>query len=209
MATTLTLELPPNKKQTSFNLRRWAELCADPELAKIEGRVETDRHGHSIMYPPAEANHGESQFEIGYLLRTFLPHGRVITECPISTADGVKVADAAWASTECVEERGAQPCYVRAPEICVEVISPSNTKAEIREKMALYCDAGAKEVWVCSRTGSMSFFRPGSADPMRASTICPRFPKQIRMLHPLLARRPCWLAAPGPNQFRRAGHKLV
>jgi len=162
-------------------LRRWAELCADPELAKIEGRVETDRHGHIIMYPPAEASHGESQSEIIYLLWTLLPQGRPITECPISTADGEKVADAAWASQECVQERGAQPCYLRAPEICVEVISPSNTKAEIREKMALYFDAGAREVWICSRTGSMSFFNPGSTAPMRSSMICPRFPKQINL----------------------------
>ncbi|PWU12895.1 MAG: hypothetical protein C5B50_20555 [Verrucomicrobia bacterium] len=176
---TLTLELPPLKRQTSFNLRRWAELCADPEVANFEGRVETDRHGHIIMNPPAEAAHGESQFEIGYLLRTFLTRGRVIVECPISTADGVKVADAAWASPERAKERGSQPCFVRAPEICVEVISPSNTKAEIQEKMALYFDAGAKEVWICSRTGNMSFYTPGSTAPARTSVICPRFPKQI------------------------------
>jgi len=133
------------------------------------------------MNPPAEAGHGESQFEIGYLLRTHLPRGRVITECPISTADGVKVVDAAWASPERVKERGGQACYTRAPEICVEVISPSNTKAEIQEKMALYFDAGAREVWICSRTGSMSFYTSGSTGPARASAICLRFPKQITL----------------------------
>jgi Uma2 family endonuclease len=177
----LTLELPPLKRQSALNVRRWAALCANPELAKFEGRIETDRHGHILMNPPAEAGHGESQAEIGYLLRTLLPQGRVITECPISTADGVKVADVAWASPERVRERGAQPCFVRAPEICVEVISPSNTKAEIQEKTALYFDAGAKEVWICSRAGSMSFHVAGAASPARASAICPRFPKQITL----------------------------
>jgi Uma2 family endonuclease len=176
---TLTLELPPLKRQMSFNLRRWVELCADPQLVKFEGRIETDRHGHIIMNPPAEAGHGESQSEIVYLLRTLLPQGRGITECPISTANGVKVADAAWASPECVKARGAQPCYTRAPEICIEVISPSNTKAEIQEKMALYFDAGAREVGICSRVAAMSFHTPGSTAPARTSTICPRFPKQI------------------------------
>jgi hypothetical protein len=44
----LTLELPPQKTQTTFDLRRWAELLADRELATIEGRIETDRHGHMI-----------------------------------------------------------------------------------------------------------------------------------------------------------------
>ena len=36
----LTLELPPQQTQTAFNLRRWAELLADRELAKVEGRIE-------------------------------------------------------------------------------------------------------------------------------------------------------------------------
>lgn len=44
----LTIELRPQETQRSFNLRHWAELAADPELAKIEGRIETDRHGHII-----------------------------------------------------------------------------------------------------------------------------------------------------------------
>src|SRR4051794_1504826 len=41
----VTLELRPRKEQTAFNLRRWDEVLADPDLPKIEGRVETDRHG--------------------------------------------------------------------------------------------------------------------------------------------------------------------
>ena len=32
----LTLELPPRKTRTAFNLRRWADLLADRELAKVE-----------------------------------------------------------------------------------------------------------------------------------------------------------------------------
>jgi hypothetical protein len=50
----LTLELPPQKTQTEFNLRRWAELLADRELARVEGRIETDRHGRIIWkFSPA------------------------------------------------------------------------------------------------------------------------------------------------------------
>src|SRR5438105_6230744 len=99
----LTLELPPQKTQTAFNLRRWAELLADRELAKVEGRIETDRHGHIIMSPPPAASHGGFQAEIVRLLWELLPEGRVLTECPISTADGVKAADVAWASPECIK----------------------------------------------------------------------------------------------------------
>src|SRR2546421_10206346 len=95
---TLTIELPEQQAQTAFNLRRWEELLGDRELAKVEGRIETDRHGHIIMSPPQAPDHGSFQVEVGYLLRNLLRTGRVLTECPISTADGVRAADVAWAS---------------------------------------------------------------------------------------------------------------
>ncbi|MEY2428501.1 MAG: hypothetical protein QOJ40_1386 [Verrucomicrobiota bacterium] len=177
----LTLELPPQKSRTAFNLRRWAELLADRELAKVEGRIETDRHGHIIMGPPPAPNHGSFQSEIAFLLRSLLDAGRVLTECPISTADGVKAADVAWASPERMAELGEQVCFPRAPELCVEVMSPSNTDAEIQEKKALYFDAGAKEVWLCSQSGAMSFFGSEGSPSTPASKICPRFPKQIKL----------------------------
>jgi Uma2 family endonuclease len=175
----LTLELPPHKTQTALNLSRWAELLADPELAKVEGRIETDRHGHIIMTPTPPPSHGSFQFEIGHRLRNLLSEGRVLTECPISTADGVKVADVAWASPERMREVGQRVCFPRAPEICVEVLSPSNTQAEMKEKKALYFDAGAQEVWFCARNGAMSFFSPGAPRPSRVSELCPQFPQQV------------------------------
>lgn len=178
---TLTLELPPQKTQTAFNLRRWEEVLADPELARIEGRVETDRHGHIIMSPPPAPSHGSFQFEIGYLLRKLLAGGRVLTECPISTADGVRAADVAWASPTVMEALGNRVCFPQAPEICVEVISPGNTAAEIEEKVALYFNAGAKEVWTCTESGAMSFYRGRAGRSLRASQICPQFPKRVQL----------------------------
>jgi Uma2 family endonuclease len=178
---TLTLELPPHKTQTTFNLRRWAELLADPELARFEGRVETDRHGHVLMSPPPAPNHGSLQARITSLLDRHMTKGRVLTECPISTADGVRAADVAWASPEVMAELGDRVCFPRAPEICVEVISPGNTDAEIREKKALYFDAGAKEVWTCSESGEMSFFSANNKQPLSASQICPEFPNRIKL----------------------------
>jgi Uma2 family endonuclease len=178
---TLTIELPRQQAQTAFNLRRWAELLANSELARFEGRIETDRHGRIIMSPPPAPSHGSYQSEVAYLLRTLMREGRVLTECPISTADGVKAADVAWASPQSMRELANRVCFPQAPEICVEVLSPSNTKAEIQEKMALYFDAGAKEVWVCAGSGALSFFGPGPAQSLRASGLCPRMPRQIKL----------------------------
>lgn len=177
---TLTIELQPHSAQTEFNLRRWAELVTDRDLVRLEGRIETDRHGHIIMTPPSAPSHGSFQSEIAYLLRTFMQHGRILTECPISTADGVKAADVAWASPECMRELGNRVCFPRCPEICVEVISPGNTEVEIQEKMALYFDAGAQEVWLCSGSGAMRFLSSGAAG-LATSQICPEFPAQIEL----------------------------
>lgn len=177
----LTIELPTHQEQTEFNLRRWTELQADAELAKFEGRVETDRHGHIIMTPPPAPSHGGFQSRITYLLNHLMRRGRVFTECPISTADGVKAADVAWASSVQVRELGNRTCFPQAPEICVEVLSPSNTEAEIQEKTALYLDAGAQEVWICDMAGVMRFKASGSATPLESSQICPAFPKKIEL----------------------------
>ena len=133
---TVTITLGTPKAQEAFNLRRWAELLADTELAKIEGRIETDRHGRVLMSAPPAPRHGSFQSEIAFLLRTFMPLGRVLTECPISTADGVKAADVAWASAACMRELGNRSCFPRSPEICVEVLSPGNREAEMQEKVA-------------------------------------------------------------------------
>jgi Uma2 family endonuclease len=178
---TLTIELPAQESLTVTNLRRWAEVLSDPQLARFEARVETDRFGHVIMSPPPSAHHGSYQFRIGVLLDQFMKSGRVVTECPISTADGVKAADVAWASRERVEELGENVCFPRAPEICVEVVSPANTEAELRDKMALYFDAGAKEVWQCTDSGKVKFFREGEVRPQLNSELCPSFPAHVEL----------------------------
>jgi hypothetical protein len=47
----LTIQLHPSKIQSAFNLKRWQELLADPDLARLPHRIETDRHGHILMSP--------------------------------------------------------------------------------------------------------------------------------------------------------------
>src|ERR1044071_1702938 len=178
---TLTLELPPHQTQTAFNLRRWAEVLADRSLARFEGRIETDRYGHVIMSPPPAPAHDSFQARIASLLDRYMTAGRVFTECPISTADGVKAADVAWASTDTVNILGDRVCFPQAPEICVEVVSPGNSDAEIKEKTALYFDAGAREVWLCSESGVMSFFAARNARPLGNSQLCAQFPKQVEL----------------------------
>jgi Uma2 family endonuclease len=175
---TLTIEVRPRAEQMEYNLRRWEELQRDEYFARIEGRIETDRHGRVLMSPPPAPNHGRFQGKIYSQLAKLLTGGEPLTECPVSTADGVKAADVAWASIERWRELGNRTCFLRSPEICVEVISPGNSDAEIREKMGLYFDAGAEEVWICDSFGHLSFFSRDSR-PLPKSAICPEFPLEI------------------------------
>ena len=177
----MTIELPEQEEQTTFNLRRWAEVLADPELRNVVGRIETDRHGNIIMSPPAAFSHGSDQFEIGHLLKTLMPSGRVVTECPISTRDGVRVADVAWISHARLAAIGENICLTLAPEICVEVLSPKNTRREMEEKKALYFAAEAREVWFCDRQGRMKFFIGAKSEGEAASGMCPAFPSQVKL----------------------------
>jgi Uma2 family endonuclease len=178
---TLTIALPPQGRQTEANLRRWDELLEDPSLATFEGRVETDRHGQVIMSPPPSAHHGRFETRIARLLDEHMLTGEAIVECPISTADGVKAADVVWASDASLRDLGNRSCFKRAPEICIEVLSPRNSKAEIAEKVALYFDAGAIEVWICDGSAQMSFFHKANAPAAKKSKLCPAFPKAISL----------------------------
>ena len=174
----ITIELPERLSQTKFNLERWAEILTDPALAKLPNRVETDRHGHILMSPPPAFRHSRRQGHIIHLLNELLPNGRTLPECPLSTADGVKAIDVAWLASNRLEIDEDPQLLTSAPEICIEIFSPSNSPSEINEKRALYFDAGAAEVWVCALDSPISFFvSPDHHIP--ASSLCPGFPGRI------------------------------
>jgi Uma2 family endonuclease len=175
----VTIELQPLETQTAFNLKRWSEILDDPELARLPHRIETDRHGHIVMTPPPAPFHGQKQSLVSSLLQRLLPKGIVVTECPVSTSDGVKAIDVAWLEPARRPEIRSSVCLTRAPEICVEVVSPSNTAAELREKMALYFEAGSREVWICSEDGTIDFYCHGNSNTQQQSEICPDFPAKI------------------------------
>ena len=60
-----------------------------------------------------------------------------------------------------------------------EVISASNTSAEMSEKIALYFEAGAQEVWTCEEEGTVEFHFSTPPEIRPVSAICPEFPSAI------------------------------
>lgn len=131
---------------------RWAELCNDPLLHDLPGKIELNGYG-VIEMSPASNRHGLNQAAIARALAEQLADGEAIVECSIATSDGVRVPDVAWASHDFLARHGDVTPYPAAPEICVEVRSPSNTDAEMAFKTRLFLEAGAVEVWIVSEAG--------------------------------------------------------
>lgn len=145
---------------------RWAELCADPRWHDLGGKLELNARG-VIEMSPASNRHGIRQLAIGRALADQLPQGTAIVECSVLTEDGVRVPDVAWASAEFMARHGELSPFPQAPEICVEVRSPSNTDAEMAFKTDLYLKAGAVEAWIVDEDGAWQVF---DAQGQRADT---------------------------------------
>lgn len=131
----LVIELPSREEQVALNWRRWEEICADRELVKWPGRIETNAHGQILMMPPAAGSHRDRQGEILFRLREMLG-GHALPECPVSTIGGVRAADVGWYSEERFTRVKGQIAFEIAPKICVEVLSPANIRSEMEGKEA-------------------------------------------------------------------------
>ena len=157
----------------------WEAICADPILGNLPFKIELNRYNQIIM-SPANTFHSRYQARIMHLLQRLLKGGESIPELAVMTNDNVKVPDVVWASKKTLKAREKEKInWSGAPEICIEVMSPRNTRAEIKEKRALYLEGGAQEVWVCSLDGEMSFF--SAAGELECSALCPKFPAKIKL----------------------------
>lgn len=154
----------------------WSDVLEEPTLQNLPFKIEMNEWG-KIVLSPASNKHGILQAEIVGFLRDQRKAGKIITECSIHTAKGVKVADIAWASSDFFKKHGFDTPYVEAPEICIEIISPSNSTQEMQEKTTLYLSKGAKEVWVCDENGLLLIYSLQGL--LEYSNIFPNFPKHI------------------------------
>jgi len=135
----------------------WTEVINNPLLKDLPFKIELSKFG-KILMTPASNRHGRIQMRVGNTLSNKLPGGEVIAECSIQTSEGVKVADVAWASEAFIKTFAYKTPYPKAPEICIEIVSPSNAKEEITAKVELYLAKGAQEVWVVYEDGRIITF---------------------------------------------------
>ncbi len=164
---------------TAFEALTWETLCTDPRFAFLDDlpfKVETNGRGQLVMSPTFQ-RHGYLQVQTALLLDRLTGEGAVVTESAVRTSEGVRVPDVAWYDAgrwARVKDSYDAPL---APNVAVEVLSPTNHPDEIEEKRRLYFEAAADEVWACESTGRMRFFdRDGERE---RSAVLPDFPVQV------------------------------
>jgi Uma2 family endonuclease len=155
---------------------QWQEVCEHPNLRNLPFKIELNEYGQVLM-SPVKVYHSAFQ---GKITRLLPEDGIVLPECAIKTSKGTKVADIAWCSEQRFKlvERETE-CSI-APELCIEIVSSSNTNAEMAEKRQLYLAAGALEVWICDEQGNMRFF--DAQGELKQSNFAPGFPSKVRVV---------------------------
>lgn len=135
---------------------RYRALCEDPRFENLPGKIELDSWGRILM-SPASNYHGVLQARLSHALAVL--GGQALVEASVLTGVGLLVADVAWGSTEFMRVHGSETPFTRAPELCIEIASPSNSVKELREKVDGYLGAGAVEAWIAyPQTKRFEFF---------------------------------------------------
>lgn len=116
--------------------------------------------GQVVREPPAGFEHGRVGASILYFLADFVREhqlgevltaetGFVLSEEPPT----VRAPDVAFVAAEHVPTKTPRGFGPFAPDLAVEIVSPSNTLSEIHDKVLDYLDSGSRLVWVVDPVG--------------------------------------------------------
>ena len=149
---------------TSAKLMTADELLMMPDDG---GRYELIE-GELVELVPPGAAHGFVALNSGGVLREFVrprrlgvvfgaETGFVISSDP----DTVRAPDAAFVASDRLPQGGLPAGYLRlAPDLVVEVVSPSDTASEVRDKARTWLNAGCRLVWAAyPATRSVTVYR--------------------------------------------------
>lgn len=109
------------------------------------------RHGEIVTVTRPKLKHHLIQARLRDLVKAMAPEGSFVEYEMAFRAlpeHELRVADVAFLSAERFQQAGPEDNIRGAPDIVVEVLSPSNTVAEIYEKEKLCQENGAKQFWV-------------------------------------------------------------
>lgn len=125
------------------------EFCKLPE---DDGPVYHElRHGELVTVTRAKFRHQMIQSRLLALLRPLAPPGALV-EAEVAFRAlpqyELRVADVAYLTVERCAAVDPDDYIQRAPDLVIEVLSPSNTASEIYDKEQLCLNNGAKEFWI-------------------------------------------------------------
>jgi Uma2 family endonuclease len=130
-------------------------LTADElELMPDDDSVRTELdEGALISMPPAGWDHGDSETEILAILRNYVKKHRLGKVLSGDTGfrlrdDTVRSPDIAFVRQERVAALQSKGFARGAPDLAVEIFSPSDSVAQLMRKVKQYFAAGCHTVWI-------------------------------------------------------------
>lgn len=175
-------------KRRPLTIREYARL---PET---DGRVDLVR-GIAVREPPAGGEHGSLQVTLASALHVHVRShglGRVLSDASFIISEEppiVRAPDVAFVA------KGRYPADEVpatmtgfAPDLAVEIVSPTDRAADLHEKVHDYLAAGTRQVWVVHpRTREVLVFRADGmvtrlteADVLTAEDVVPGFAIAVR-----------------------------
>ncbi|MBI4520972.1 MAG: Uma2 family endonuclease [Gemmatimonadetes bacterium] len=152
--------------------------------------------GRVVREPPAGYEHGRIGGELIYVLNRFVREHRLGEVLASETGfvlfhdpDTVRAPDAAFVAASRIPSDPKGFAQL-APDLAVEVVSPSNTWSEVQDKVFDYLDAGTRLVWVLEpRRRRIRVFRSrddvtilGEDDVLEGADVLPGFRVPVRGL---------------------------
>jgi len=175
--------------------RKPLTLAEYDDLPEDDVWLEELVRGHIVREPPPTPYHGTVQANLARLLGQHARStgtGFVFTHGAVKTADdpepSIRGPDVAYVSRQRAGEsdlRGKRLQF--APDLAVEVVSPSNSAADLQEKVAEYFAAGSRQVWivypgtqqVMVYAGAMNVRLLGATDTLDGGDVMPGFSVQV------------------------------
>jgi Uma2 family endonuclease len=121
------------------------------ELPEREDVIQELQWGQVVTLAPPKWGHTKLQHRLVELLRPKAKHkGMVASEVPFRALPEyeLRVADVAFVSQERWDAADDNDNLHGSPDLIIEVLSPSNTKTEMRERAVFFLSTGAEEFWV-------------------------------------------------------------
>ena len=138
-----------------------------------EGKAELVR-GELRVTPPPGSPHGFAAFNLALMLGNYVKQhalGRVLGDGfgyeLVRLPRTVRVPDGSFVRMERLPAEGVRPGLLKlAPDLAIEVLSPSETASDLQEKLDDYKAAGTSLVWVVDPARRTVMVIPGDA-PVR------------------------------------------